>query len=683
MAINLASVNVPNVYTQVIPPSPLLNGVPTDLIAIVGTASWGEKNSPVVVGNMQEYTQYFGSPLTNKYDMGTHVYVASLQGAANFRCVRVTDGTDTSANAALQDSSIPVAVGAYLTAKYTGTTGNSLSAFISKGSSSVPSALTYKLTISLQKGFPEVFDNIGGTGNQFWINLVNAVNLGQSTARGPSDLVIASIGTGIAKVNVGAQGSYTTNTPTASVVSLTGTGAQLSPLMGVNAATLSTAGSGYAVDDTITFTAGSFISSAIFKVTAVGVSGDITAVVVIDKGQYGGVLPSGIIAQGATSGAGIGASFTFDSFGIVSIRVLNGGDGYISTDTVLISGSGGGSATVQVGSSGAPDFDNYLFSGGSNGLSGVTDQTLIGDDASNPRTGMYAARNSVGGGILMLSDCTDATYWTLQNQFGIEEYCYVVGAMAPGYQDNLSGAASLLENAGVDSTADSIAPFIVPLGDWALINDPFNGNQRYISPQSFRAGVMAAQLPSDSSLNKELVGCIGTQKTAEGRTYSNADLSFLRTSRIDVLTKPIPAGQVFGWRFGVNVSSNAQIQTDNYVRMVNFLQATFQKGLGQFIGRAQTETLRIQARDTLTTFLMNLYNLNMIGDVSNPGSPSSAFKVILDNSNNPKERVDLGFMQADIQVVLFSIVQYFVVDIHATQGISIQVQPAINSLGGI
>jgi hypothetical protein len=49
--------------------------------------------------------------------------------------------------------------------------------------------------------------------------------------------------------------------------------------------------------------------------------------------------------------------------------------------------------------------------------------------------------------------------------------------------------------------------------------------------------------------------------------------------------------------------------------------------------------------------------------------------VILDSSNNPQNRVALGFMRADIQVVLFSIVQQLVINLQAGSNVSIQVLP--------
>ncbi len=170
-------------------------------------------------------------------------------------------------------------------------------------------------------------------------------------------------------------------------------------------------------------------------------------------------------------------------------------------------------------------------------------------------------------------------------------------------------------------------------------------------------------------------GIIATAKTAESGVYSNADLLQLMKGGIDVITRPIPLGNAFGCRTGVNTSGDFSIG-DNYTRMNNFLAATFTDGLGAYIGQPQTPTVRQNAKGVLDTFLGNLFTLGIIGDVNFPQSQSKAYRVILDASNNPSSRVAQGFMQADVRVVLFSIILDFIVNLEAGQGITIQTLPA-------
>jgi phage tail sheath protein FI len=184
-SINTTALVVPDLYVQIVPPQNLvLNGVPTNVVGVVGTASWGPVGQPVIVATMADYAQSFGPVMPRKYDMGTQVATAVQQGAQNFRCIRVTDNTDTAAQTVLPGTTVT------FTALHTGSLGNQITLTLDTGSK----ANTWRLTVSLPGLQPEVYDNISGSGAQFWLALAAAVNQGQSPQRGPSQLVIASSG---------------------------------------------------------------------------------------------------------------------------------------------------------------------------------------------------------------------------------------------------------------------------------------------------------------------------------------------------------------------------------------------------------------------------------------------------------------------------------------------------------
>lgn len=593
--------NVPNVFVQIVPPAPVLSGVSTNLIGFVGTATWGPKNSPSIVGSFQQATQLFGIPQPLQYDLTTGVYTASLQGANNFVLVRVSDGSDTAASLQVLDATLPVGIaGATLTALYTGSTGNTLNASISQGSSFTPGAPTYKLSLFLNGGIPEVFDNIGGVGSVFWQNLVDAVNLGQSVSRGPSELAVATLATG----------------------------AGLAAIVG--------GGTLYTANDVLSVVGGTFTQPTQIVVDTVDGGGVILTAHISQSGSYS-VFPSNPVS--VTGGTGSGATFN-----------------------------------LTQGAQSAPAQASYVMSGGTNG-STVTTATLIGTDGTS-RTGMYALRGSKAN-IVVLADATDPTYWTNQVAFGYSEgIAYMIGTVAAGFQDNVAGAVGLKQTAGIDAY-----DFKLMTGDWCQINDPFSGTTRFISPQSFAAGVLAVTRADGSSLNKPIYGIVATQKSLARKGYSDADLSQLYTGGLDVITLGIPASSSsFGCRLGINTSSNNQTNTDNYPRMINFLGNTILYGMTPYVGRTQTPDTRLQAKNAIQSFLSVLASSTlsggaMIGDVNNPGSLAAAFKVILDASNNPIQQVALGFMQCDVQVVLFSIIQYLVVNLDAAQNITIQALP--------
>ena len=95
---------------------------------MVGTSSWGPVSQPVIVATMSDYASCFGSVVARKYDMGTQVATAVQQGAQNFRCVRVTDGTDTAAQSIVPNTTFS------FTALYTGSLGNNVVLALNPGS---------------------------------------------------------------------------------------------------------------------------------------------------------------------------------------------------------------------------------------------------------------------------------------------------------------------------------------------------------------------------------------------------------------------------------------------------------------------------------------------------------------------------------------------------------------------
>lgn len=491
-SINTTALIVPDLYVQIVPPQvQLLNGVPTNILGIVGTAQWGPINSPVILGSMADYALNFGAIQNRKYDMGTQVAAAVLQGAANFRGVRVTDGTDVAASVVIPTTGIT------LTAKYTGTLGNQIVATTGPGSA----ANTFRITIGMPGRAPEVYDNIGGTGNAVWVAMAAAINNGQNGLRGKSDLVVATAGAGV-------------NAPVVASYTLTG----------------------------------------------------------------------------GTDGAGVAAT------------------------------------------------------------------NLVGADTGS-RTGMYALRNT-GTSIALLADCDTSTTWTTQVAFGLSEGIYMIGVGPAG--DTISNAASVKATAGIDSYA-----FKLLQGDWVLWADPVAQITRLISPQGFVAGRLANLSPEQSSLNKQLYGLVGTQRNSVNQVYGNAELEVLGRAGIDLITNPIPAGNMFGARFGHNSSSNPVINGDNYTRMTNYLAYTFNAGMGRFIGMLQSvqrdDPVRRQVASTLSAFLQAMRDQGQIDE----------FSVICDLSNNTPNRIALGYLQADVKVRYLSVIEKFLINLEGGQSVTV------------
>ncbi len=500
-ALNTNALYVPDVYVQIVPPSEnFVNGLPTNVLGIVGTASWGPVNAPTTVGDLTAQVRLFGAIQPRKYDLGTAVWAAILNGANDMRCVRVTDGTDTAAAGTLGTNGLTA------TAKYTGSLGNRLQVAVAAGTATG----TWKVTVSLPGSVPEVFDNIGAglSGNALWIALAAAVNAGVSSVRGPSRLIIAAAGASVS----------------------------------------------------------------------------------------------------------------------------------------------------------APVAGSVTLAGGTDGAGTITGAVLVGQDAT-PRKGMYALR-STGVSVAFLADCDDSTTWAAQLAFGLSEGVYMIAAGPAG--DTVANAASVKAAAGIDGYALKLL-----FGDWCYFNDTANGQQRLISPQAFVAGRLSSLSPEQSSLNKQLYGIIGTQKSVQNGVYSAADLQALASAGIDVLANPCPGGSYFGVRIGCNASSSAVVNGDNYPRLINYIAYTLNSGMGLYIGRLQSAATRLQASATLNAFLSGMWQEGMIGDVSD--AAKQPFSITLDASNNPAARVAAGYMQADVRVTFLSVITKLLINVEGGQSVSITV----------
>lgn len=496
-SINTTALLVPDLYVQIQSPADqILNGVPSNVAGIVGTATWGPVNSPVVVGNPAQYRAVFGPIQNRAFDLGTPLVTANLQGASNFVCVRVTDGTDAAASLAVLTNCIT------FTSKYTGSFGNGIVATVSPGSQ----AGTFKVVVGAPGLLPESFDNIGLglSANPLWLAIAAAINNGTTALRGPSQIITAAAGAGTT----------------------------------------------------------------------------------------------------------------------------------------------------------APASASYALAGGTDGATTITGSVLVGQDTL-PRSGMYALRG-MGCSVAMLSDCTTSSTWPTQVTFGLSEgiYMQLVDVAGVSIATSIANKAS----AGIDSFDAKYC-----FGDWVYWLDTYNSVQRLVSPQGFFLGLLANQSPQNSSLNKQMQGISGTQKSLSNQVYSSADLQLLVAAGIDLITNPVPGGSYFGARFGRNSSSNPLIHGDNYTRMTNYIAATLNAGMGIFVGQLQSKTVRDNALATLSNYFSNLQQQGLIGDPNG----AVAYSVTLNDSNNPPNRVALGYMQADVQVKYLAVIDYFLVNVQGGQSVNI------------
>jgi phage tail sheath protein FI len=305
-------------------------------------------------------------------------------------------------------------------------------------------------------------------------------------------------------------------------------------------------------------------------------------------------------------------------------------------------------------------------SAGADGASSVGSPHLVGADAPT-RSGMYALRGQ-GCGIAMLADCADSTTWTTQASFGLQEGIYMILTTPVG--DTIANAVASVGSVGLKSYAAKLM-----FGDWLWWSDQVNNTVRLVSPQGFTAGRLANLSPEQSSLNKQIYGIIGSQRTGtpgsgQNTTYSSADLSALLGAGIDVICNPQPAGSFWGVRGGRNTSTNPATDGDDYTRLTNYIAETLAAGMGQYVGQVINSNLFNRIRSTQLSFLNNMLGQGLLGSTDG----SLPFSVICDTTNNPLSRTSLGYVQSDAQIQYQAINERFIVNVEGGQTVQVSRQ---------
>ena len=530
-------------------------------------------------------------------------------------------------------------LGVTFTGKWTGSLGNSISVALGQGSQNLlataasgtinflsnPTAAT---TITLN-GTAWSFVASGPTGTQILIGSTLASTLANviTTLQMSSDVNTSKI-------------KFAINTIT-NQLTLTAKGAGT----GGNALTIATNVTGAT-------TSGATLSGG----TAAGTSYRLTVSI---PGQYPEVFDN--------IGAGLSGNALWTA---LANAINNGTSSQRGPSNIVIASVGAATAT--------PVLTSVTLASGTDGVATINSSLLIGYDVLPQRTGMYALR---GTGVAQadLCDLSDTTTFSTQVAFGLDIGCYMVATTAAG--DTITNAVSELGNAGIDSFTIKVM-----FGDWVYWNDTYNQvPYRMTSPQGPVMGMLCNLSPQNSTLNRQLQGLVGTQKSITAIQYSSSDLQLLGSSQMDVIANPEPGGAYFACRFGKNASSNPTIFGDEYTKVTYFLAKSILVIGGKFVGQTQTYSERNAAKTALLQFLWFQWFNGIIGypDVPAPNAstlPAAAqmpYQVVLDGSNNNQTTVALGYQYAYIKVVYLGIVRYFIIDLEGGASVSISTTPPL------
>ncbi|MBB3175408.1 hypothetical protein FHR90_003263 [Endobacter medicaginis] len=377
---------------------------------------------------------------------------------------------------------------------------------------------------------------------------------------------------------------------------------------------------------------------------------------------------SRLISVNAVSGT-LTALYTGIVGNSISVRV--GPGSRKGTWKLVVALSGGIPETYDnLTATGTPTTATYQLTGGTDG--GVpSTAALLGTDIS-PRTGLYALRGS-GVAVVSIADCTDSSIWTALSSFALSEGAYAVATTVQG--DTIANAVSAKSTAGLDSWAVKLM-----LGDWLYWLDATNSVTRLVSPAAVAAGELVSLSPEQSSLNKALVGIIGSQHAGLSSagtlaSYADADIGALESAGIDVISNPSPGGAYWSAQTGHNTSSDSTRSNDAYSSMTNYLARTINGGAGVYVGKTITVSLLRSMKSSLDTLLGQMVAAGMLDNLY--GTP---YSVVCDTSNNPQATTALGLSQAQVYVRYSGINEKFLVNLQG--GATVSIGSADTSISG-
>lgn len=618
-AVNIAALQADDAYIQIVAPPNFITGVPTDVIGMVGTASWGPVGIPVHLGSGNDAVQNFGpmsvASITDTHDLPTDLFVAFAQSSSQATlegwATRVTDGTDVAASTTV--SAVASAAAATVTIAGTLTFGDGMQ-LIATSSAITGSPVT--VTYTTKSGDTPTLEAAG------LVALVNA------------QPVLAALGV-FASNLAGVISIYWPSTVSPTIVWTKNVTGSATETMTVGSAAAGTGG--ITVTSLFTGTLGNQSLMTIAAGTAAN-TWNVTLNPPTGIGEIYFGLPSAGFYQALTTALNLGQNAARGPSNFYKAALLAPGVG-------------------------APIAGSANFTGGTDGRAGVTTATLIGNVSLSPPTGVFSLGNlSPPVGIAWLCGVTDsaapASQLTFNQTFGASSLCPLPSGLS---------TAAAITAANSSGVAD---PSIAFVKDFVYFYDTINGVRRLIPGSPFIGGMWATRGPQESPGNKPINLVLGTERNnpqTGNQPYSVSDIGQMEQAGIMLVTNPIPRGSVFGCRHGQSSSLVGSTKPMEYWRMTMYLARSASTFIGQYVDELQSQQpddpLRASFKLQSNQFLKLLKGLGQIDN----------FLVTCTFSSSPAAQPGLGmntpasiaqhYMFALWQVTYLSSVRFFVLSL--------------------
>lgn len=616
---NIAALQADDAYIQIVAPPNFITGVATDVIGLVGTASYGPVGIPIHMGSGNDAVQNFGpmsaASIADTHDLATDLFVAFAQSSSQATleawATRISDGTDTPA-------ATTIAVAATAT----------------PATATIAGTLTFGDTMQL------IATSSAISGSPVTVSYVTKAG---DTPTTEAAALVALVNSTVALTNVGVFAS--------------------------NVAGLITLFWPSTLSPTIVWTKN--VTGAATETITIGSTTPAVGSVTVTN-LFTGILGNQSLLTIAAGTAAASWNVTLSPptgiaeifFGLPTVGFAQALVNAINLGQNPQRGpSNSFKATIALPAVGAPVAGVANFTGGTDGRAGVTTANMIGNVSLSPPTGVFSLGNLIPPvGIAWLSGVTDsaapASLLTFAQTFGASCLCPLATGLTT------AGAISAANATGV---AD---PSIAFVKDWIYFYDTINGIQRLVAPSPFIGGMWATRGPQESPGNKPVNLVLGTERNNPqlgNLPYSIGDIGQMEQAGILLITNPIPRGQVFGCRHGQSSSLSGATKPMEYWRMTMYLARSASTFIGSYVDELQSQRpddpLRAAFKLQSNQFLKLLRGAGQIDN----------FLVTCAFSSSPSAQPGLGmntpasiaqhYMFALWQVTYLSSVRFFVLSL--------------------
>ena len=619
---NLAALSVPGVYGDIILPTPFLVGLPTNIEGLVGVGSWGPLNSLIPVSKPIDCAIQLGNPIIRNNDIASYVAAATqVGGAIGFLCVRVSDGTDAAATAAVQ-SGATQATGTIQLNNNLATTQNIVvnGTTVTFGTSFVVGAnlaitlsnmLTFlqssadtnisKMTYMLNPASPSnqiLCTSVltGVAGNAYTLTngtattqvTVSGAQLTGGQASGSTGITITAKYSGILgnKVQFSIQNSPAANSYMG-VTSFPGlspeqfqnvagptpaTGTLTMIALPTPADTISIAGT------TITFVAsgGNGTTTVNIGVSVAATMVNLMALLVpstdvnLIKCTYGLSALQTVLTITANQTLSTG-TFAGSAGNALTLAASNAAS-IVKSGTTLTGGVGNWNAfwvnlanAINSGTAFHAPSQFVIAVAGAAQIPPVLSSpvTLVGgtDGATSVTDATLMGQDVVPRKGMFVLRSSNVDCFTLCDLSTTADFAaigsFALSETCVGVFGSPSG--DTIQNAinTVNNAGLDTPWFWYILGDWPSFYDSYNGVTRLINPAAFGLGIVGNLSPQQSPLNKPLTGISATQRTTLGQTYSESELSLVNLGRIDTILGPLTSPGGFYFSFATGRNASS------------------------------------------------------------------------------------------------------------------------------